>query len=162
MAVYALAAMPLIARGQAVAEETTQCWFADDAGGGGKLKDLHTWWSVLKIDGPKYGYFVNPPKTWLVVKEIHLNSAQAMFFWFWNTNHHSGQTSVGSTPWIGRIPALIYAIEGGEVGIGHQKSGKHRKYVATISARGLYSRSLRRVAVYDKDYSTSVRSFGPT
>ena len=29
--------------------------------------------------GPKYGYFVNPSKTWLAVKECHLDSAKEIF-----------------------------------------------------------------------------------
>ena len=37
------------------------------------------WWDRLVERGPKYGYYVNPAKTWLVVKESHLESAMTTF-----------------------------------------------------------------------------------
>ena len=33
----------------------------------------------MLTEGPKYGYYVNPPKTWLVTKERHLDAAQRLF-----------------------------------------------------------------------------------
>ena len=62
MAIYALATIPLINQAQAAAEDVTQCWFADDAGAGGFLKDLLQWWRTLADVGQRYGYFVNPPQ----------------------------------------------------------------------------------------------------
>ena len=79
MAIYALATLPLINRAKLSAGNATQCWFADDAGAGGKLQDLFNWWCVLAEKGPLYGYFVNPPKTWLVVKDCCFASATALF-----------------------------------------------------------------------------------
>ena len=79
MAIYALATLPLINRAKLSAGNATQCWFADDAGAGGKLRDLFNWWCVLAEKGPLYGYFVNPPKTWLVVKDCRYASATALF-----------------------------------------------------------------------------------
>ena len=76
---YALATLPLINRAKLSAGSATQCWFADDAGAGGKLQDLFNWWCVLAEKGPLYGYFVNPPKTWLVVKDCCFASATALF-----------------------------------------------------------------------------------
>ena len=79
MAIYALAILPLINRAKLSAGNATQCWFADDAGAGGKLQDLFNWWCVLAEKGPLYGYFVNPPKTWPVVKDCRYASATALF-----------------------------------------------------------------------------------
>ena len=56
-----------------------QRWFADDAAAAGNLEAMKQWWDKLCERGPKFGYFVNPAKTWLVVKESHLNQAKATF-----------------------------------------------------------------------------------
>ena len=37
------------------------------------------WWDKVTELGPQYGYFPNPAKTWLVVKEEHLEAAQNTF-----------------------------------------------------------------------------------
>ena len=44
-------------------------WFADDATVCGGLKELQSWWDKLTSVGPDYGYFPNPSKTCIVVKE---------------------------------------------------------------------------------------------
>ena len=43
------------------------------------IQALHKWWTELSQEGPKFGYHVNPPKTWLLAKEEHLEKAQALF-----------------------------------------------------------------------------------
>ena len=55
-----------------------QVWFAGDATGGGKLQQLKWWWDKLNKVGPAFGYFPNAAKTWLVVKESQLASAQEL------------------------------------------------------------------------------------
>ena len=77
MAVYALSTLPLISK--ISQPNLTQTWFADDAGGGASLQVLHQWWTALSEVGPRYGYYVNPPKTWLLVKEQFKDSAQELF-----------------------------------------------------------------------------------
>ena len=77
MAVYALSTLPLISK--ISQPNLTQTWFADDAGGGASLQILHQWWTALSEVGPRYGYYVNPPKTWLLVKEQFKDSAQELF-----------------------------------------------------------------------------------
>ena len=42
--------------------------YADDFSAAGNLKDLRRWYSVLTEIGPKFGYYPEPTKTWLVVK----------------------------------------------------------------------------------------------
>lgn len=77
MAVYALATLPLIQR--AKLEHLTQSWFADDACSGASLSKLLAWWTVLAKEGPKYGYFPNPPKTWILVKPKYHSKAVQLF-----------------------------------------------------------------------------------
>ena len=42
--------------------------YADDFSAAGNIQDLRRWWSVLTEVGPKFGYYPEPTKTWLVVK----------------------------------------------------------------------------------------------
>ena len=69
MAMYAVATVPLIEKLQNT--NTKQVWYADDATAGGTLLHLKAWWTMLSSSGPSYGYFVNPGKTWLIVKPQH-------------------------------------------------------------------------------------------
>ena len=77
MAIYAVAITPLIRR--VTQKNAKHVWFADDAAGGGKLLGLKAWWDGLNKHGPKYGYFVNSSKTWLVVKGDHHTEAKKIF-----------------------------------------------------------------------------------
>ena len=63
---YALATIPLIKK---LKGNSTQIWYADDAAATGKITDLRDWWDKLTKEGPVFGYFPNPSKTWLVTKE---------------------------------------------------------------------------------------------
>ena len=45
----------------------------------GKLAQLREWWDKLATDGPSFGYFANPSKTWLVTKDGHHEEASAIF-----------------------------------------------------------------------------------
>ena len=45
-----------------------QVWLADDSAGGGQIVPLHNWYNYLSQEGKKYGYLVNGPKGWLIVK----------------------------------------------------------------------------------------------
>ena len=76
MAMYGLAILPLIKK---LAGEAKQVWYADDATGGGRLKQLKKWWDKLNEVGPAFGYFPNATKTWLVVKESQLAEAHEIF-----------------------------------------------------------------------------------
>ena len=53
-----------------------EVWYADDATGGGRLLLLCAWWDNLVTNGPRWGYFCNGMKTWLVVKsDLHETTA---------------------------------------------------------------------------------------
>ncbi len=79
MPMYALAIMPLVRKLQSRSGDVTQIWYADDAAATGKLIGLHEWWTHLTNLGPKFGYFVNPTKTWLITKEDQLATAEHVF-----------------------------------------------------------------------------------
>ena len=73
MPMYALATIPLIKK---LDGQCKQIWYADDAAAVGKITDLRDWWDKLTTLGPRYGYFPNPSKTWLVTKEgLHVTTA---------------------------------------------------------------------------------------
>ena len=56
-----------------------QAWYADDSAAFGKITQLRDWWDKLTTDGPSFGYFANPSKTWLVIKKGYCKEASAIF-----------------------------------------------------------------------------------
>ena len=76
MPMYALATTPLIKKLQG---NPMQTWYADDAAAVGKVTDLREWWDQLTKEGPDFGYFPNPPKTWLVTKDSFHSLGTAAF-----------------------------------------------------------------------------------
>ena len=77
MAMYAVAITPLIRYLEE--EKTKQVWFADDATAGGGLIGLRRWWDCIIENGPAYGYYPNPTRTCLVVKEENLEITKEVF-----------------------------------------------------------------------------------
>ena len=67
MAFYGISLVPLMSKLNEVSE-AVQCWLADDASCGGKVRDILKWWLLLKTVGPKFGYFPKATKCWLIVK----------------------------------------------------------------------------------------------
>ena len=57
----------------------TDLVYADDAATTGKITDLRDWWDKLTKEGPDFGYFPNPSKTWLVTKEGSHTSGTSTF-----------------------------------------------------------------------------------
>ena len=79
MPMYAMATIPLIKKLKDKVNDINQVWYADDASEGGKIKRLREWWDQLNAIGPKFGYFPNVSKTWLVTKEDCLSEAVVAF-----------------------------------------------------------------------------------
>lgn len=77
MAMYALAVSPLIK--DLRDDGCKQVWYADDSSAGGRLDKLEAWWESLQQRGPAYGYFPNPNKSWLIVKEDRYEEAKEKF-----------------------------------------------------------------------------------
>ena len=78
MSMFALASIPLINTLMSHSS-AKQVWYADDAAAAGGIKELANWWSHICNVGPSFGYFVNPTKSCLVVKEKHLHLATEAF-----------------------------------------------------------------------------------
>ena len=74
---YALATVPLIKELSLV--NVQQVWYADDSAAVGSLEDICLWWDRLLDPCPLYGYFPNPKKTRLLVKESYMNALQGRF-----------------------------------------------------------------------------------
>ena len=79
MPFYALATIPLIKCLPTFNNSVRQVWYADDASATGSLDELKSWWTAIIKEGPKYGYYVNPKKSWIVVEDGFKESAQQLF-----------------------------------------------------------------------------------
>ena len=53
--------------------------YADDLSGAGNLEKVLEWWHQLSDLGPKYGYYPNPKKSWLIVKKGKEGKAKELF-----------------------------------------------------------------------------------
>lgn len=60
-------------------ENLKQMAYADDIGGGGKLRILRKWWGNVEQFGPCFGYYPKASKSWLVVKEDKYEEALTVF-----------------------------------------------------------------------------------
>lgn len=74
MFAYAVATIPLI-RLLAL----TQIWYADDSSVVGEISELKKWMDNLLSVGPLFGYFPEPPKCSLIVRESHVTTAEKIF-----------------------------------------------------------------------------------
>ena len=45
-----------------------QNWYADDSSCMGKLENVRRWFDILRMDGPKWGYYPEPTKSYLIIK----------------------------------------------------------------------------------------------
>ena len=78
MFVYSIGILPLIRK---LKDPTLyrQNWYADDSSCAGRLQRIREWFLKLLEVGPSYGYFAEPSKSLLVVKEDQLNEAKNVF-----------------------------------------------------------------------------------
>ena len=79
-------AMPFYALGTTTMQfqlrniDVKQVWLADDGTGGGKIRKLREWWDLMIDEGKKCGYYVNEPKSWIIVKDkVGLETAKEVF-----------------------------------------------------------------------------------
>uniref|UniRef100_A0A1X7SXQ2 Reverse transcriptase domain-containing protein n=1 Tax=Amphimedon queenslandica TaxID=400682 RepID=A0A1X7SXQ2_AMPQE len=79
MFVYAVGTVPLIQTLKEFISTLTQIWYADDASVTGELSDIREWFDRLLLQGPKFGYYPEPHKSCLVVKESMVPQAQKLF-----------------------------------------------------------------------------------
>ena len=84
MAIYAIAVIPLVLMIIEIVTSTPgntskMVAYADDFTAGGTVKDLQHWWKTLCELGPKFGYYPEATKSWLIVKENNYEHAKAAF-----------------------------------------------------------------------------------
>ncbi len=95
MPMYALATIPLITTLKQQVPEVNQVWYADDSAGSGEISRLRAWWDHINNYGPKFGYFTNTNKTWLLTK---IDRSSNRLCGDRCANHHGGETLPRSTP----------------------------------------------------------------
>ena len=73
MTVYAIALIPMILMivdiTNTIDDSTKTAAYADDVTAAGKIIQLKNWWKALCMLGPKFGYYPEDSKSWLIVKE---------------------------------------------------------------------------------------------
>ena len=80
MAFYRLGTNPILQDLKKETPAVSQVWLADDATGAGKLQPLKKWLDLIIKEGAKYGYFVKPSKSWLILKDhTKLEECQKLF-----------------------------------------------------------------------------------
>ena len=85
MAIYGIGVIPLINMLIDIVVTSTESQvsvlaYADDFSAAGKLDDLRKWWDTLTIIRPKFGYYPEPTKTWLVIKPYASQQTNEIFF----------------------------------------------------------------------------------
>ena len=53
--------------------------FADDFTVAGKASEIKAYWDILQQQGPLFGYFPKPSRSYMIVKEQHYNKAVDVF-----------------------------------------------------------------------------------
>ena len=77
---YSLCTTTMINHLQTNFENVKQVWLADDAASASKIEELHKWYLCLEQVGLQHGYYVNRPKSWLIVKSPEVaDKAKAIF-----------------------------------------------------------------------------------
>ena len=81
MQAYGIGILPFLSmiKPEIDSEKMKHVAYADDIGGGAKLRMLRDWWDKIKQNGPSFGYFPKAEKSWLVVKEEKLEEALELF-----------------------------------------------------------------------------------
>jgi hypothetical protein len=74
---YAIGVQPLVEKLKGMG--CIQIWYADDSSAGGRMRAVRKWLDRLVEDGPQYGYYPEPTKSNLVVKEGLEEEARAIF-----------------------------------------------------------------------------------
>ena len=78
MLVYGLGMLPLT-RKLKNPDKWKQNWYADDSSCIAAFEALVEWLNLLLLDGPKYGYFPEPEKSYLVVHPDFVEIAKEKF-----------------------------------------------------------------------------------
>ena len=83
VAVYAIAIIPIMLMivdiTSKIDDSTKTAAYADDVTAAGKIIQLKNWWKTLRMLGPKFGYYPEASKSWLIVKEKAKQRAFTVF-----------------------------------------------------------------------------------
>ena len=79
MFAYGIGMLPLIRQLKAEFPVVEQPWYADDAGAGGNFVEIRRFFLKLGEIGPRFGYFPEPSKSILVVREHNFEAAKLAF-----------------------------------------------------------------------------------
>ena len=83
IAIYAIAIIPLIlmliAEANQVDNTSKTAAYADDLTAAGTTMRLSNCWETLCRLGPKFSYFLEGSKSWLIVKEKEVQRSQSVF-----------------------------------------------------------------------------------
>ena len=71
-----------------VIADVKQTWYDDNATAAGILHSIRCWCNYLVLVGPAFGYHAHASKTWLLMKEEHLDQAKIIFKAHVNTTTH--------------------------------------------------------------------------
>ena len=77
--IYGTGMLPLGEGMRAAIPQTLQPWFADDSASAGKARHNAACLKYLMKHGPRYGYHINPGKSWYICKEEVEEEARAAF-----------------------------------------------------------------------------------
>ena len=84
MSVYAIAIIPLMLMVLEITSNSSDdvakmVAYADDFTAGGTIESLKYWWDTLCKLGPKFGYYPQASKTWLIVKDAYVKKSNEIF-----------------------------------------------------------------------------------
>ena len=66
---YGIGIMKLIHMLKELIPDCRNSWYADDSAGAGRAEAVKSWWEAVQKYGPKMGYFPQPEKTVLIIKD---------------------------------------------------------------------------------------------
>ena len=84
MTIYAISIIPMIIMPVETVNnipnnETKSVAYADDLSAARRISELKVWWDNLMKFRPKFGYYAQPSKSWLIIKEKNFKTARTMF-----------------------------------------------------------------------------------
>ena len=121
MPMYAIAVTSLRSRIKQPEEETTRhAAFADDFAGAGTIFSIREWWNPIVENGPKFGYYPNASKSWLLVKRSRRTSAFSIRGY--KHQHYPSWT---------KIPGRLHWKESRSTGV----CGKKRRFVVRSTTK---------------------------
>ena len=113
MMIYAITIIPLILRtvDSVVASNepnTKAAGYADDLFGAGSIEGLHKMWTFIRNEGPKYGYYQEATKSWLIVKKTSLEKGKANFCSYRHPNNYGRTEAPRRYSWIRGVQRSVH------------------------------------------------------